>query len=97
MAMAGRLLALSDTLRYTRYLDDFPVSPINHLWEDTVTSGFADKKVYVVQTSPVALERCLLMTTEPGDLVLDLTCGSGLVRSTQILADVVIGPTGHGR
>ena len=77
MAMAGRLLALGDTLRYTRYLDDFPVSPINHLWEDTVTSGFADKKVYVVQTSPVALERCLLMTTDPGDLVLDPTCGSG--------------------
>ena len=77
MAMAGRLLALGDTLRYTRYLDDFPVSPINHLWEDTVTSGFADKKVYVVQTSPVALARCLLMTTDPGDLVLDPTCGSG--------------------
>jgi len=77
MAMAGRLLALGDTLRYTRYLEDFPVSPINHLWEDTVTSGFADKKVYVVQTSPVALERCLLMTTDPGDLVLDPTCGSG--------------------
>lgn len=77
VAMAGRLLALGDTLRYTRYLDDFPVSPINHLWEDTVTSGFADKKVYVVQTSPVALERCLLMTTDPGDLVLDPTCGSG--------------------
>ncbi len=77
VAMAGRLLALGDTLRYTRYLDDFPVSPINHLWEDTVTSGFAEKKVYVVQTSPVALERCLLMTTDPGDLVLDPTCGSG--------------------
>lgn len=77
LARAGRLLALGDTLRYTRYLDDFNVSPLTHLWDDTVTSGFADKKVYVVQTSPLALERCLLMTTDPGDLVLDPTCGSG--------------------
>ena len=74
---SGRLLALGDTLRYTRYLNDFPASPVTHLWDDTVTSGFSDKKVYVVQTSPIALERCLLMTTDPGDLVLDPTCGSG--------------------
>lgn len=77
LAQAGRLLALGDTLRYTRFLEDFNVSPLNHLWDDTVTSGFADKKVYVVQTSPLALERCLLMTTDPGDLVFDPTCGSG--------------------
>jgi len=77
LASAGRLLALGDTLRYVRYLDDFCVSPLTHLWDDTVTSGFSDKKVYVVQTSPIALERCLLMTTDPGDLVLDPTCGSG--------------------
>jgi adenine-specific DNA-methyltransferase len=77
LSRAGRLLALGDTLRYTRYLDDFKVSPINHLWDDTITSGFSDKKVYVVQTSPIALERCMLMTTDPGDLVLDPTCGSG--------------------
>jgi adenine-specific DNA-methyltransferase len=61
----------------TRYLDDFRVSPLTHLWDDTVTSGFSDKKVYVVQTNPSAIERCLLMTTDPGDLVLDPTCGSG--------------------
>lgn len=77
LASAGRLLALGNTLRYTRYLDDFRVSPLTHLWDDTVTSGFADKKTYVVQTSPLAIERCLLMTTDPGDLVLDPTCGSG--------------------
>lgn len=77
LSKAGRLLALGDTLRYCRFLDDFPVTPLNQLWDDTVTSGFADKKVYVVQTSPTALERCLLMTTDPGDLVLDPTCGSG--------------------
>jgi adenine-specific DNA-methyltransferase len=72
-----RLMALGDTLRYVRFMDDFPVVPITHFWGDTVTSGFADKKVYVVQTNPLAIERCLLMTTDPGDLVLDPTCGSG--------------------
>ncbi|WP_374488071.1 site-specific DNA-methyltransferase [Zoogloea sp.] len=77
LGKAGRLLALGDTLRYTRFIDDFRVSPLTHLWDDTVTSGFSDKKVYVVQTSPIALERCMLMTTDPGDLVLDPTCGSG--------------------
>jgi adenine-specific DNA-methyltransferase len=74
---ANRLLGLGDTLRYTRYLEDFPASPMSQLWDDTVTSGFADKKVYVVQTSPLAIERCIMMATEPGDLVLDPTCGSG--------------------
>ncbi len=77
LGKSGRLLALGDTLRYCRFLLDFRVTPISHLWDDTVTSGFADKKVYVVQTNPTALERCLLMATDPGDLVLDPTCGSG--------------------
>ncbi|MDR9423998.1 MAG: site-specific DNA-methyltransferase [Marinobacter sp.] len=77
LGKAERLLPLGNTLRYTRYLSDFSVTPINHLWDDTTTSGFADKKTYVVQTSPVAIERCILMTTDPGDLVLDPTCGSG--------------------
>ena len=73
----GRLIALGNTLSYVRFLDDFPVFPLNNLWDDTVTSGFADKKAYVVQTHPLAVERCMLMTTDPGDLVLDPTCGSG--------------------
>ena len=51
--------------------------PLTNLWDDTVTSGFADKKVYVVQTNLTAVERCVLMSTDPGDLVLDPTCGSG--------------------
>lgn len=74
---AGRLLALGKTLSYVRFLDDFPVFPINNFWDDTITSGFSDKKAYVVQTHPLAIERCMLMTTDPGDLVLDPTCGSG--------------------
>ena len=74
---ASRLMMLGSTLRYVRYLDDFAVFPINNVWSDTVTSGFADKKQYIVQTPGRIPERCLLMTTDPGDLVLDPTCGSG--------------------
>jgi adenine-specific DNA-methyltransferase len=58
-------------------LQDFPVFPVSNIWTDTGISGFADKKSYIVQTNPSVIERCLLMTTDPGDLVLDPTCGSG--------------------
>jgi adenine-specific DNA-methyltransferase len=74
---ADRLLALGKTLRNVNYLEDYPVAPITNLWTDTQTSGFAGDRFYVVQTLPAALERCLLMSTDPGDLVLDPTCGSG--------------------
>jgi Adenine specific DNA methylase Mod len=77
LTLANRLMALGKSLRYKRYIDDFPAFPINNIWMDTGTSGFSDKKAYVVQTNPKAVERCLLMTTDPGDLVLDPTCGSG--------------------
>jgi adenine-specific DNA-methyltransferase len=62
------------TLNYILKLDDFKVTPINNLWSDT--SGSHDKQ-YVVQTSNEVIQRCILMTTDPGDLVLDITCGSG--------------------
>ena len=62
------------TIRYRLFLDDYPVSPIHNIWLDTAPA--ADKK-YVVQTGPKPIERCVLMTTDPGDLVLDPTCGSG--------------------
>jgi adenine-specific DNA-methyltransferase len=62
------------TPRYVRFFDDFPVQPINNLWNDT--AGATDL-IYVVQTSNKIIERCMLMTTDPGDLVLDPTCGSG--------------------
>lgn len=73
----GRLISLGSTLRFVRFLDDFPCFPITNVWDDTVTSGFSDAKVYVVQTHPLAVARCILMTTDPGDLVFDPTCGSG--------------------
>ena len=69
--------ASGSTLTYVRYFDDFPAFPLNNLWEDTVTSGFADPKVYVVQTNARVVDRCMQMVTDPGDLVLDPTCGSG--------------------
>jgi adenine-specific DNA-methyltransferase len=79
---AGRLLGIGRTLTYVRFLDDFPAFPINNLWDDTTTSGFADPKIYVVQTNTKVIERCVLMTTDPGDLVLDPTCGSGTTAYT---------------
>ena len=73
-----RRIALSGrSLRYVRYLDDFPVYPINNLWQDTGTGQFTESKVYVVQTNTKVIERCILMSTDPGDLVFDPTCGSG--------------------
>ncbi|HRO34592.1 site-specific DNA-methyltransferase [Thauera sp.] len=77
LARANRLMMVGKTLRYVRFLEDFPVFPYNNVWTDTGTSGFADKKTYVVQTNASIGERCLLLTTDPGDLVLDPTCGSG--------------------
>ena len=62
------------TIRYRLFLDDYPVSPIHNIWLDTAPAS--DKK-YVVQTGTKPIERCILMTTDPGDLVLDPTCGSG--------------------
>lgn len=77
LTTANRLLPLGERLRYKRFLRDIPVVALNNAWSDTITSGFSEKKRYVVQTLPKVIERCLLMTTDPGDLVLDPTCGSG--------------------
>lgn len=72
-----RLEATTGGLYYVRYLDDFPVFQLSNSWTDTSIAGFASDKLYVVQTSPKVIERCILMTTDPGDLVIDPTCGSG--------------------
>lgn len=74
---SDRVLLLGSTPRYVRKLDDFPVYPITDVWLDTGVSGFADPRIYVVQTSAKVIERCILMATDPGDLVMDPTCGSG--------------------
>lgn len=72
-----RLIRIGRTPRYVRYFDDFPIYPLANHWNDTRISGFADSKSYVVQTLGLVVQRCILMTTDPGDLVLDPTCGSG--------------------
>lgn len=77
LAKSNRLYAAGNTLRYVRFVHDFSKFPINRLWDDTTTAGFGDPKNYVVQTNSKVIERCVLMTTDPGDLVLDPTCGSG--------------------
>jgi adenine-specific DNA-methyltransferase len=74
---ARRLQASGNTLSYVRYLDDFDARPLTNVWDDTVTSGFGAEKQYVVQTNPRVIARCVLMTTDAGDLVMDPTCGSG--------------------
>ena len=71
----GRLLPLGKTLCYIRYADDFPGQAITNLWTDT--AGSRSGRMYVVETNPKVVQRCILMTTDPGDLVLDPTCGSG--------------------
>jgi adenine-specific DNA-methyltransferase len=77
LSQAKRMIFIGNTLRYVRFLNDFKIFPYSNLWTDTTTSGFADPKVYVVQTNVEVVMRCLLMATDPGDLVLDPTCGSG--------------------
>ena len=72
-----RLMGIGKSLRFKPYYDDFPLKVLTNGWMDTVTSGFGETKVYVVQTGSDIVQRCILMTTDPGDLVLDPTCGSG--------------------
>jgi adenine-specific DNA-methyltransferase len=75
---AERVIDTGRVLMYRRFLDDFEAAPINNFWEDTSSgASLSDPKVYAVQTSTKVIERCLLMSTDPGDLVLDPTCGSG--------------------
>ena len=74
LLIANRLFFPGDSLRYKLYFEDYPVQELSHMWMDT--QGATDKE-YVVQTSNKVVERCLLMSTDPGDLVLDPTCGSG--------------------
>jgi adenine-specific DNA-methyltransferase len=77
LVKSSRLQVSGNTLRYIRFWDDFPYQPLNNVWTDMGTGGFLEPKIYVVQTRQTIVERCVLMTTDPGDLVLDPTCGSG--------------------
>nr|WP_246422585.1 DNA methyltransferase [Nocardiopsis mwathae] len=77
LAWAKRIHVASGSIRYRRYADDFPYQARTNFWTDTGTGNFTDDKYYVVQTNSKVIERCMLLATDPGDLVLDPTCGSG--------------------
>jgi len=78
LELAGRIVPSKKILNYVRYIDDHPAQELSNVWDDIGgIQSRADPKVYVVQTATEAIKRCLLMTTDPGDLVLDPTCGSG--------------------
>ena len=74
---SDRLYIRTTSMNYVRFLQDFPVIPLGNYWDDTAIAGWSENKVYVVQTARRVIERCVLMATDPGDLVLDPTCGSG--------------------
>jgi adenine-specific DNA-methyltransferase len=77
LASASRFHKTTNALRYVRFIDDFPVIPVTSVWTDTGAGSFLEEQIYVVQTVTKIIQRCVLMTTDPGDLVLDPTCGSG--------------------
>jgi adenine-specific DNA-methyltransferase len=77
LAEVNRLEAYGSTLSFRRYADDFPFFLLSDTWLDTAQGGYSEARRYVVQTSLKVIQRCILMTTDPGDLVLDPTCGSG--------------------
>src|SRR6266542_4456216 len=74
---ADRVATATNSLTYVRFLDDFRAQMIGNVWSDTGTGSFTDEKLYVVQSGTKVVQRCLLIATDPGDLVLDPTCGSG--------------------
>ncbi|MEI7672633.1 MAG: site-specific DNA-methyltransferase, partial [Deltaproteobacteria bacterium] len=74
---AGRLYPIGNTLTFKKYLEETPYTPLSNVWMDTMESTFAVQRIYVVQTSAKVIERCILMATDPGDLVVDPTGGSG--------------------
>ena len=77
LARSSRIHEAENSIQYVRFHSDFDASVHGNIWTDTGTGNFTDAKVYVVQTNSKIVERCILMTTDPGDLVLDPTCGSG--------------------
>ena len=76
LVAANRLIVLGNKLYYKLFFDDYPVVEMANIWADTA-GGFTDTKRYVVETNPLIVQRCILMATDPGDLVFDPTCGAG--------------------
>jgi adenine-specific DNA-methyltransferase len=83
LAHSGRLFAVGAGLRWKNYHDESSYSGIANNWTDISPSGFGEERIYVVQTITDVIARCVLMATDPGDLVLDPTCGSGRLLTLQ--------------
>ncbi len=77
LARLGRLRSGGKGLRSVLLLDDNPTTPLDNIWLDTGSGSFGEEQIYVVQTVTKVVQRCIFMATDPGDLVLDPTCGSG--------------------
>jgi adenine-specific DNA-methyltransferase len=77
IAANERIHVARNSIQYRRFADDYPFTEIGNIWTDTLMGSFLEDKTYIVQTNTKVVERCILMTTDPGDLVLDPTCGSG--------------------
>src|SRR6266481_1359385 len=84
VANANRIQATTNSIQFRSFMDDFPISITHNVWTDTITGSFLEDKIYVVQTNPKIIARCLLMTTDPGDIAFDPTCGSG---TTAVVAE----------
>jgi adenine-specific DNA-methyltransferase len=77
LGQANRIHVAENSIQYIRFHTDFDAGVHGNVWTDTGSGNFTDDKVYIVQTNAKVIERCLLMATDPGDLILDPTCGSG--------------------
>ena len=77
LAAANRIHVAENSIRYRRFADDFPFQELGNMWTDTSTGNFTEDKLYVVKTPNKTIERCILLATRPGDLILDPTCGGG--------------------
>ena len=77
LGKAARIHVAANSIQYVRFHTDFALGVHGNVWTDTGSGNFTDDKVYIVQTNTKIVERCILMATDPGDLVLDPTCGSG--------------------
>lgn len=77
LELADRLYPVGNTLTFKKYIEESSHTPLTNIWMDTMESTFAVERIYVVQTNEKVIRRCILMSTDPSDLVLDPTCGSG--------------------
>jgi adenine-specific DNA-methyltransferase len=77
LARANRIHVAENSIQYRRFAEDFPYGQRGNIWTDTITGSFTERKMYAVQTNVKVVERCILLTTDPSDLVFDPSCGSG--------------------